>query len=220
MDPNGNTVDKSLCDQSLLDNVEPCKTPDCQPWSVSPWDTQCPSANGCAATNIVQKRQVTCNYADPLNDCNQNPLSDTNPLGKPSDTNDCKNAICSSWYFDPIAPCPSTCSSTATQTNQTYYPKCPTGQICDPNNVPQPKIVTCNIPACAWVAPDFDLTVCPKNCGMVPSVIKRTVTCVTGNDADCANSGPKPTDSYSCPISPCQWKYGSWSGDPNVLPAP
>ena len=66
-----------------------------------------------------------------------------------------------------------------------------------------------DIKPCVWTIGDWDNSSCPP-CGSTSATQNRSVSCYTGNDADCSRLITKPDSSRPCPQIPCVWRTGPW----------
>ena len=67
-----------------------------------------------------------------------------------------------------------------------------------------------------WIAGEWLPSICPANqpCGTVPTTRRQNVSCVgdkgthASSDAECSESGDRPTANHSCPRAPCCIEFG------------
>lgn len=147
---------------------------------------------------------------------------------KPDSEAECSTPACIPWEASANwAPsCPVCGPENVTQTRNVSCPgpdqlnDCNQNPYSTDNPFGKPSSTqSCNNPVCTdWIQPTFED--CPL-CGL-----EETKTLYATSEARCPDGQTcdprsKPSNMKPCvDIPKCDWRYGNWSGDPNVLPAP
>lgn len=173
-------------------------------WITGPW-SECPT---CGPTNVPRTRTVTCSGADPENDCDND--------AKPSSEEPCNNPVCTDWISPVFPECPKCNSAPKYNLEATTPTSCPQGMTCDPSQQPSNMRECTGLKPCGtWTTPVFPSR---PTCGINSRVTFDATTPTECPEGYSCDADLRPSDSITYDnIRECEWTYGPWSGNPDVL---